>query len=258
MNVKMLTLATLLAGSGLVWAQDIVLKASFISFGTPGGLSCSAKVMEPIDVNNDGCKELPTGNGYYDAVSLHRYTIPYEIRYVYPQGSGSSYHIVYGLQMRNPGSGEYFYRIPNTQTCQIIDIESGALLASLLVHGGPIVLDYDSDGFDDVIVQVDASNQNFAVYGIATGNPPISPPQELDIQQVGQDYVISWTPVPTATAYRIEWSSALDGGVRFTRIGYTPSTTFTHRNQVDQERGFYRVLSEDNGTGVVMMVGQGR
>jgi hypothetical protein len=38
-------------------------------------------------------------------------------------------------------------------------------------------------------------------------------------------------------------------------IGYTTGTTFTHRNQVGQERGFYRVLSEDNGTGVVRMVG---
>ncbi len=61
----------------------------------------------------------------------------------------------------------------------------------------------------------------------------------------------------SATAYRVLWSSDLDG-VSFTRIGYTTGTTFTHRNQADQAQGYYRVMSEDNGTGVVRVVGRTR
>ena len=129
------------------------------------------------------------------------------------------------------------------------------MLTIYTANGGRlIVADYDQDDLDDAILMRGTIAE---VYGIATGNPPISPPQELDIQEVGEDYVISWSAVPKATAYRVEWSSAIDG-LRFTRIGYTTSTTYTHRNQAGQERGFYRVLSEDNGTGVVRMVGASR
>ena len=117
---------------------------------------------------------------------------------------------------------------------------------------GFMVYDYDSDGLDDLIIRT--GTNTYEVYGIANGNP-VSPPQDLNIQVSGDDYMITWDSVPTATAYRVLWSSLLDG-VSFTRIGYTTGTTFTHHNRASEPMGFYRVMSEDNGTGVVRMVGQ--
>jgi len=247
--MKSLLLPLLLAS--IAWAQDIVLKATFIAQNNAGQIF---KQVEAIDVNNDGVNELPISQcSFYNTItgeiySPGNYTFLYDNILRYANNS----------QMRSHGLGEWIIRMQDPDYVIIKDIASGDVLVQLGIdeyNSNIVIYDYDLDGFDDVLFFHD---HNVDVYGIATGNPPISPPQELDIQTVGEDYVISWSSVPNATAYRIEWSSALDGGVRFTRIGYTNGTSFTHRNQADQERGFYRVLSEDNGTGVLRMVGQGR
>ena len=245
MNAKLVALVTLLAASGLALGQDIVLKATFeVEW-------CShvyqTRFPVPLDINDDGILDIPTGSEYLrfiDPITMC------EIPRAY-QNSGFSNGNCYRcpIAIRRDGLAEYVF------SYSIRDYLTDEQLVSNLIGNNFYVFDYDSDNIDDVIVISD-SNQICQVYGIPTGNPPISPPQELDIQQVGEDFVITWDQVPTATAYRIEWSSALDGGVRFTRIGYTTGMTFTHSGQVGLERGFYRVLSEDNGTGVVRTIAQ--
>jgi hypothetical protein len=262
MKQILLTLS-LLTIQHLGWAQDIVLKASF-PVSDPPSFIYSLFVPSPIDINDDGVPEIPvyTGNGQVllDITSF---------QHIEPPGNGSIGYpatAVYYSAMRRPGVAEWILTagcFPNSDIIKIVDIATQQVLVEVNASGSSVprtfLLDYDQDGRDDVaIVRYTGESTDVSIYGIATGNPPISPPQELDISQEGNDYVISWDAVPTATAYRIEWSSALDGGVRFTRIGYTTGTTFTHKNQVGQERGFYRVMSEDNGTGMVRMVGQGR
>jgi hypothetical protein len=211
--------------------------------------------VKPTDVNDDGIPEIPvnTHTGMFDTVSQSFYVA----------GPGNEFNSsiaskrVYVTNMRRIGIAEFVLRHMDPDYFMIKDIATGDVLLQLGIdeyHADTVIYDYDFDGLDDVCLYY---GTHVFVYGVATGNPPISPPQELDIQQVGQDYVINWSPVSTATAYRIEWSSALDG-VGFTRIGYTTGTTFTHRNQAGQERGFYRVLSEDNGTGMVRVVGRSR
>lgn len=246
-------IAWLLLLASLSWGQDIVLKASFYSPENPTGFGATVKTLEPLDVNNDGIPEVPGRSGYYDLVTMHFYRFPGP-GFNYPQDCYGCQNI-YALRMRSFGKAEYCYRYDVNGIMRVVDIETTEVLASFTFHEGPIIGDYDRDGFDDIIIGTDATH--YQVYGIAIGNPPISPPQDLDIQQEGQDYIISWSSVPTATAYRVDWSSAIDGQ-GFTRIGYTTGTTFIHRNQVGQERGFYRVLSEDNGTGVVRMVGSSK
>ncbi|MDP1624383.1 MAG: hypothetical protein Q8L64_01300 [bacterium] len=230
---------------GLAWGQDIVLKASFPSAFFPQG-----QILElpSIDINNDGIVELRTSYGYFDISNWAMYEFI------------GDYSRAFVGHIRGLQSFEYLGSSTNPSSFSTVfvrDLSTQEVLLQLTGALFPLyaLFDYDLDGLDDAVVYI---NGVVSVYGIATGNPPISPPQELDIQQVGQDYVIDWSSVPNATAYRIEWSSALDGGVRFTRIGYTTGTTFTHRNQAGQERGFYRVLSEDNGTGVLRMVGSTR
>jgi len=252
MNAKLIALASLLA-SGLAWSQDIVLKACFGGTVSLVGYSTKRDV-EPIDVNGDGIKEQPVNCTHLlDPINLHIYQSP---------GVGGTYcedyQTMYVSSLRGSGTAEWVLLggNPDWNYYRIYDIQTNDLLLQIpceQANSRALLFDYDLDGTDDLIVG--RANGTMEVYGVANGNPPISPPQELDIQQVGQDYVVTWDTVPSATAYRVEWSSAIDG-LRFTRIGYTTGTTFIHRNQVGQERGFYRVLSEDNGTGVVRMVGQ--
>jgi hypothetical protein len=257
MNAKLVALATLLTGSGLAWGQDIVLKASF-PYSNPESYIWSIFVPTPIDVNDDGVAEIPVytphGQELLDITDFQHFAPNGNCGIGYPATA------VYYTAMRRSGVAEWIMTAgcySDSDIIKIVDIASQEVLLEVDASGSIVprsfLMDYDQDGLNDVIFRVNQTERQ--VYGIATGNPPIGPPQELDIQQVGEDYVITWSSVPDATAYRVEWSSALDGGVRFTRIGYTSSTTFTHRNQVGQERGFYRVLSEDNGTGVVRMVG---
>jgi hypothetical protein len=242
--MKSMCYVTLLLAS-LAWGQDIVLKAEF---QIPAGIHMEQTMFPiPIDINDDGIKDIPTGSQplmFVDPVTMITiYTPQNNSGYA----NGNCYRCP--ISTRRDGLAEYIFG----QT--IRDYITNEILVANLIGDRYYVLDYDNDGIDDVVVVSTYPGQTCQVYGIATGNPPIAPPQELDIQQVGADYVISWSSVPSATAYRIEWSSALDG-VGYTRIGYTTGTTFTHCNQTSQERGFYRVLSEDNGTGVVRMVGR--
>jgi hypothetical protein len=235
----------------LGWAQDIVLKATFPAPNPVDLQSYELTADFTVDINEDGVTEIPVvSNGFIvsflDRITMTVKRTPQDLG-IRPDGAGAELAI-----MRNVGRAEVVGALGDN--IYVYDIALGTLLATL-PSGRSFVFDYDLDGLDDVLILI---NNTLTVYGIATGNPPISPPQELDIIQVGEDYVITWDSVPTATAYRIEWSSALDGGVRFTRIGYTTSTTFTHRNQADQAQGYYRVMSEDNGTGVVRLVGASR
>lgn len=237
-------------------AQDIVLKSTFQGPSTNTGLALRS--LESVDVNGDGNPEIPmvdnyyssTGSYYYylDTITFEKYNVGF---YEYPnENSCISQARSNGLaeiainERGSNGLFHFYVRDVSTQT-YLIGIYD-------LQHRGLSVYDYDSDGLDDFVLRRGASN--YEVYGVSNGNP-VSPPQELDIQVSGDDYTISWSGVPSATAYRILWSSSIDG-VSFTRIGYTTGTTFTHRNQADQPMGFYRVMSEDNGTGVVRMVGQ--
>lgn len=236
--------------------QDIVLKSTF-GGSLPLDGYASSRTVVPMDVNDDGIKEQPVNCTHLlDATNLHLYCNPlYLCGYCWPNIGE------YVTSIRRDGLAEWVMLggIIDWSYYRIFDIQTNELLLQIPCEQGNsrlLAMDYDLDGRDDLVVG--RANGTIEVYGIDTGNPPISPPQELDIQQVGEDFVISWTSVPNTTAYRVEWSSALDGGVRFTRIGYTTGTTFTHRNQVGQERGFYRVLSEDNGMGVIRIVGQGR
>ncbi len=228
------------------WGQDIVLKAEF---QVPAGIHLEQmRFPMPIDINDDGVRDIPTGSQplmFMDPVTMTTIYTP-------QNNSGYSY---YGncyncpVSIRRNGLAEYVF------SYTIRDYITNTILVN--IEGDRYyVLDYDNDGLDDIIV-VSQNNTTCWVYGVATGNPAISPPQDLTILQEGQDNMISWSSVTNATAYRIEWSSALDG-VGFTRIGTTTGTTFIHKNQAGQERGFYRVLSEDNGTGVVRVLGTGR
>ncbi|MDP2362093.1 MAG: hypothetical protein Q8O14_15295 [bacterium] len=233
------------------WAQEIVLKATFHPQMSLTSMLTAVRQVVPTDVNCDGIDEIPIlPCGFFDTITTAPYFLPF-----CNNNHSFAYNNIFVAKMRNPGIAEYI-AIDNTYQplkWKFIDIYSGDLLTEQIVLGDQIMIyDFDNDGLDDVLIPLDMTT--FQVFGVATGNPPISPPQELYIQTVGQDYVISWSAVPTATAYRVEWSSAIDG-VSFTRIGYTTETSFTHRNQADQSQGYYRVLSEDNGTGVVRMVG---
>lgn len=244
-------LATLLL-VGLAWGQDIVLKASFPVNWTTWNAGNQVTSTYPIDLNDDSIAEIPISMGnYISFLDITTMTVidPPENCAIWLTPSWN-----YPVVMRRQGLAEYICSANPIGYC-ITDFYSNQSLLCVQTQMNMFYfVDYDSDGLQDLIC---ITGGNFcSVYGVATGSPPISPPQGLDIQTVGNDYVITWDAVPTATAYRIEWSSALDGGVRFTRIGYTPRTTFTHKNQADQERGFYRVLSEDNGTGMVRFVGQ--
>jgi hypothetical protein len=255
MNAKLVALATLLVGSGLTWGQDIVLKASFPRVDTSSFIGM--RTFEPVDVNDDEIPEIPGQEMdqslyYLDITNMHKYYLPDHAGLSYPQSAPDPMT----LTSRRVGIAEFVVSYVNSfgLGLRVIDIASGDVLLNCPECISKAITDYDRDGLDDIIT---VAGNEVRIYGIATGNPPISPPQGLDIQTVGNDYIITWNVVPSATAYRVEWSSSIDG-VRFTRIGYTTGTTFTHRNQADQERGFYRVLSEDNGTGVVRIVGQGR
>ena len=234
----------------LGWAQDIVLKGSFnVSAQIPSPVN---RLNLPLDVNDDGILEIPTLYGYLDKTSWHEFVVRNDNGgivsvYYYPQQEYCAIVTV----IRHNGIAEYV--INQYGLIVAYDIASGDIVFSNSTGNRLFALDYDLDGLDDICIQNTNTNE-VSVYGIATGSPPISPPQDLDIQAVGSDYVITWTPVSNATAYRVLWSSDLDG-VSFTRIGYTTGTTFTHRNQAGLPQGFYRVMSEDNGTGVVRMVG---
>lgn len=239
----------------LGWAQDIVLKASFGGTIALEGYVTLRNVL-PLDVNGDGINEQPVNCTHLiDVTNLHLYSPP-----GFPSCFSPTSLSMYVTAVRGTGLAEWVLLggNPDWQYYRVFDVQTNDLLLQIPCDQSSsriLVFDYDLDGIEDLVVA--RANGTMEVYGIATGNPPIAPPQELDIQTAGNDYVIAWTSVPTATAYRVEWSSSIDG-VRFTRIGYTTGTTFTHRNQADQERGFYRVLSEDNGTSVVRIVGQGR
>lgn len=233
----------------LGWAQDIVLKASYyISYP----MSNMWFVPYNTDVNMDGFPEVPLfNNALYDIITSSTYSSN-------RGGFNDEFNNnkLYVSKIRNPGLAEFIYRNYDQSRLVLEDVVTGDVLLSLDDPQGNrsvLLYDYDMDGLEDLLSY--SFLDNFvSVYGIATGNPPISPPQDLDIQAVGNDYAITWTPVSNATAYRVLWSSELDG-VSFTRIGYTTGTTFTHRNQAGLPQGFYRVMSEDNGTGVVRMVG---
>ena len=251
-RLRMSKLLSIMFLAVAAWGQDIVLKSTFAT-EIPSSMQIAdfPDFNSSIDINDDGIKDIPFICGSVEVFFLN----PASFSVIQPNiGCGISptggASIV--TKLRREGLAEVVCMINGIG--YIRDLFSGDLLTEIEA-GRLLSFDYDLDGIEDLAV---FSGSDVHIYGIATGNPPISPPQELDIQKVGQDYVISWTSVPDATAYRIEWSSALDGGVRFTRIGYTTGTTFTHKNQVGQERGFDRVLSEDNGTGVLRTVGFSR
>ncbi|MCB1047641.1 MAG: hypothetical protein KDC10_10610 [Calditrichaeota bacterium] len=241
-------------------AQNIVFKTSFYSSNASSGVRI--RLQDDIDVDCDGVAELfmsgsasgsPTGAGLFflNPITHQSYNVEdnqgwYDI---YPQKRGTN--SFYVTMMRMNGLAEWV-RVNGTSII-VKDIASNTYLMPSLYSDLVYIDDYDSDGLDDLILR-NLDSGEFEVYGIANGNP-VSPPQNLDIQVSGDDYMISWDSLPTATAYRVLWSSSIDG-VSFTRIGYTTGTTFTHHNRASEPMGFYRVMSEDNGTGVVRMVGQ--
>ena len=250
--------ATLLLAT-ICRSQEIVLKSTFPKPANyPYEFTLGMAPYPNIDTTDDGIQEVPVrGNGcfYLDLTTMQ---VSRNLRYNswnfdYPQGD----YATYVARIRRDGIAEfveYFssqYWDPELIGVSIYDIWTGVQLLACPSCTGVVIADYDQDGMDDVIV---SNGPNLQVYGIATGNP-VSPPQDLNIQITGDDYVITWNSVPSATAYRVLWSSSIDG-ISFTRIGYTTGTTFTHRSRASEPMGFYRVMSEDNGTGVVRMVGQ--
>jgi hypothetical protein len=98
--------------------------------------------------------------------------------------------------MRHHGLGEYTGYSPNTgwfvPGLRIFDIASSDLLLFCPDCVGNVVFDYDNDGLDDILTVV---GNDVRIYGVANGNP-VSPPQDLDIQMSGDDYVITWNRVP--------------------------------------------------------------
>lgn len=239
------------AGSG--WAQEIVLKSTFPFPYSDWNPNVTARVYPEIDVDNDGLNEIFCAAGYLNTTTLELYDNSFALP-MYPQFTGNGPVLVVSV-MRHVGLGEYTGYTPNSgwgvPGLRVHDIASSDLLLFCPDCVGNVVFDYDNDGLDDILTVV---GNEVRIYGIANGNP-ISPPQDLDIQTSGDDCVITWNSVPSATAYRILWSSSIDG-TWFTRIGYTSETSFTHRSRASEPMGFYRVMSEDNGTGVVRMVGQ--
>ena len=263
--MKKMTICRLILfmGCGTAFGQGIVMKASFplgnVPYAPTSGVSI--RTYGDIDVNDDGIKETPvqsvSGDFYLDVTTFHMYT-PFSDNnapgsYTYPQQNDhDNYPPVYITMLRREGIAEWVYRSRITDSIVIRDVQTEETILEL-GPGSLIISDYDQDSLEDVILISEGINPVVRIYGVTNGNP-VSPPQDLDIQIFGTDYIISWDQVPSATAYRVLWSSSIDG-VSFTRIGYTTNTTFTHRNQADQPKGFYRVMSEDNGTGVVRMVG---
>lgn len=238
-------------------AQDIVLKSSFL---WPGPAEfpeyfISSRPYPDIDVDNDGNMEVFGYLGYFSPSTLQRYPIPFAAG-GYPQGLESHPNPIIG-RMRQQGLAEYISASDingwGPRGLRIHDVLTSDLLLTCVECTGNIVYDYDNDGLDDVLTVVSSENA-VRVYGAANGRA-VSPPQNLAIRSAGTDYEISWNSVPGATAYRILWSSSIDG-ISFTRIGYTTDTSFVHRNRASEPMGFYRVMSEDNGTGVVRIVGQ--
>lgn len=253
--MKAATILALIVATSSGWAQIIVLKSTFPKPPQYSAYSLFGMEVYPeIDVNDDGTPDVPVrGNGCYYLdlttmqVSGDRADMNWS--FAYPQEEQQT-HIA---KMRRNGIAEFIeFRLYGPQVgVYFYDVWTGDPLLACPECAGGIITDYDNDGLDDVIV---SNGPNLQVYGIANGNP-VNPPQDLNIHISGDDYVITWNSVSGATAYRVLWSSSIDG-VYFTRIGYTTGTTFTHRNQADQPKGFYRVMSEDNGTGVVRMIGQ--
>lgn len=235
-------------------AQDIVLKSTY-PVQSYNGTFVSVLPLRSIDVDNDGIAEIlyrgTSGSdcAYLNTVTGAMYGPPCMLSYPATHS--------FATQMRANGVAEWVNFSSCSSGSEIIirDIATYDVLFVIPTLGAPssklFIYDYDTDGLEDVIVMYWG---NAYVFGVANGNP-VSPPQDLNIQVSGDDYLISWNSVQSATAYRVLWSSSIDG-TSFTRIGYTTATTFTHRHQADQPRGFYRVMSEDNGTGVVRMVGQ--
>jgi hypothetical protein len=261
-----LALAVLLVAS-VCPSQNIILKSTFSTPYDNSGVQIQAPRNLEIDINNDGFKEVlmidnnapgnpnPRGKYFLDPITFQTYGIP-NVLYTFP--NSEYYSNMYITQMRYEGAAE-IVSISNGQIT-VLDAETQSYLLTLTSRCFLMVLDYDQDGLDDIVSAVICTensgwfNGDYEVYGISTGSY-IEPPQDLDIQVSGDDYIVTWASVATASAYRILWSSSIDG-VSYTRIGYTTGTTFRHRNQAGQSRGFYRVMSEDNGTGVVRIVGQ--
>lgn len=235
------------------WAQDIVLKSTFQ--GDCSSYARSYAFYPKIDLNDDGISEIPAGSPvqpysfYLNTSTFQKFYPPINATFTYPQSDNGPWVAM----MRRPGLAEWVILNNHISTWAIHDMETNDLLCPVAWGSCLYVFDYDQDGLDDVI-SIPYSGE-VSVYGIATGNPPISPPQDLNIQKSGENYIITWNSVPSATAYRVLWSSSIDG-TSFTRIGYTTATNFVHHNRAAEPMGFYRVMSEDNGTGVVRMVGQ--
>lgn len=235
------------------WTQDIVLKSTFQ--GDCSSYARSYAFYPKIDFNEDGITEIPAGSPwqpysfYLNTSTFQRFYPPTNATFTYPQSDNGPWVAM----MRRPGLAEWVILNNHIGSWAIHDMASNDLLCSVAWGSCLYVFDYDQDGLDDVIT-IPYSGE-VSVYGIATGNPPISPPQDLNIQKSGDDYVITWNSVPTATAYRVLWSSSIDG-TSFTRIGYTTDTSFTHRSRASEPMGFYRVMSADNGTEVVRLIGQ--
>jgi hypothetical protein len=243
-----------------VFAQNIVLKSSFFAIGTDALQKNQMYKLDPIDANEDGNLELPvnvngTGWRLLDLITmtLHPEQLPGNCRLGDYTGNSFGYS-----NIRQIGRAEIITIGPCAQDdlIRVIDAYTGDVVFTTST-GSYFVYDYDQDGLDDLLVlQNVGSDTNVSVFGVNNGNN-VSPPQELNIQISSNDYLINWGSVPTATAFRVLWSSNIDG-IQFTRIGYTTATSFTHKNQADQPMGFYRVMSEDNGTGVVRLVGSTR
>lgn len=254
--MKALVVLLLLVQVG--WAQDIVLKANYSVPGSDLEYKQQLYRFDPIDINEDGIPEFPvaTNNTLWrllDPITmmLHPSQLPGNCDFDFLVGWTFGFSV-----MRHSGLAE----VITSGTCapsdmlHIVDAYSGDILFTA-PWSTYFVFDYDQDGLDDLsIVRTSGPNSEVSVFGVDSGSP-VSPPQDLDIQASGDDYIVSWVTVPTATAYRVLWSSSIDG-VSYTRIGYTTETNFTHRNRASEPMGFYRVMSEDNGTGVVRMVGR--
>jgi hypothetical protein len=220
--MKKMTICKLILfmGCGTAFGQGIVLKATFplgnIPYAPTSGVSI--RTYDDIDVNDDGIKETPvqnvSGDFYLDITTFHKYT-PFSDNnapgsYTYPQQNDhDNYPPVYITKLRREGIAEWVYRSRITNSIVIQDVQTEETILDL-GPGSLIISDYDQDSLEDVILISEGINPIAQIYGVTNGNP-VSPPQDLDIQVSGNDYVINWESVPTATAYRVLWSSASMG-----------------------------------------------
>jgi len=181
--MKSMWFVTLLL-AGFSWGQDIVLKATFNGPEEP--LGPMIHTLDSVDLNNDGINEIPvypiTGYGLLDVTTYNIYRpYPEVIGNIasYPQSHASG--TAYISKLRSSTLHEWVRAsLDVTAIYEIVDVISGDVLIQVQTccyyqDGWPevIVTDYDLDGLDDVIFRTGVTERQ--VYGIANGNPPISP-----------------------------------------------------------------------------------